>query len=361
MVRSSSCKNVDAVCFLNRFDDSWLYHYLTRFICIGLDQLTHDSWLLIDFFEHVVWVSPFSNIRKVKFSRVACPFFDVSIIVLYFNAVSLDNDQLLVMDFHVLVGFTNHGHSIRANHIVTISKTDQEWWLIFRYIDGAWIFRIHQSKSIGPTDDVEGFFEGFKRRQALFFSKFSDQVGCDFCICLPLEMVTSQVFFLDFKVVFNDAIVYQNKTTCLRTVWVSIVLSWFSMSGPTGMSNSRFPFDTFCLSWQFCNATNCLYQLALAFTSQKNTCRVITSVFELFKSLNQNISSICISYNTNDSAHSLYDIVLLYFPLYLVKRPMVDFSVTVNWSSLIYQKSNHWSQYTMLLTVCQLGNSRKLV
>ena len=127
MVRGTSRKDIDPICFLNSLDNSWIYHYLTRFICIGLDQLTHDSWLLIDFFEHVVWVSPFTNIRKVEFSRVASPFFDVSIIVLHFNAVSLDNDQLLVMDFHVLVGFTNHGHGIRADHIVTISKTDQEW------------------------------------------------------------------------------------------------------------------------------------------------------------------------------------------------------------------------------------------
>ena len=176
---------------------------------------------------------------------------------------------------------------------------------------------------------MKSFFEGFKNWQAIFFRKFSNQVNGDFCICLSLEVVTCKVFFLDFKIVFDHPIVDQNKATCFRAVWVGIVLSWFSMSGPTGMSNPSCPFDTFCLRWQFCNAANCLYQLALAFTSQKNTRRVIASVFEFFKSLNQNISSICISYNTNDSAHSFYDIALLYFPLYLVKRPMVDFSVTL--------------------------------
>ena len=127
MVRGPCRKDVNAVCLLNSLDNSWVYHYFTCFIGVGLDEFTHHSWLLIDFLEHVVWVSPFSNIRKVKFSRVAIPFLDMSIIVLDFNAISLDNDQFLVMDFHVLVSFTDHGHGIRADHIVAIAKTDQKW------------------------------------------------------------------------------------------------------------------------------------------------------------------------------------------------------------------------------------------
>ena len=127
MVRGTSRKDIDAVCFLNRFDDSWLYHYLTCLICIGLDEFTHHGWLLVNFLEHVVRISSLADIRKIEFSRVASALTTISVVVLDFNAVCFDDDQLFVMDFHILVGLTNHGHGIRADHIVTISKTDQEW------------------------------------------------------------------------------------------------------------------------------------------------------------------------------------------------------------------------------------------
>ena len=112
MVRCSSCKDVDTVCVLNSLDDSWVNDYLTRLICVGLYQLTHHCWLLINFLEHIVRVSSLTDIRQVKFSSVTSTLTTVAIIVLNFNTISLDDYQLLVMDFHVLVGLTNHSHSI---------------------------------------------------------------------------------------------------------------------------------------------------------------------------------------------------------------------------------------------------------
>ena len=91
MVRSSSCKNVDAVCFLNRFDNSWVYHYLTRFIGVGLDEFTHDSWLLIDFLEHVVWVSPLISRVFIHVHGEGIPLLFVPGKVLDGNVIRLNN------------------------------------------------------------------------------------------------------------------------------------------------------------------------------------------------------------------------------------------------------------------------------
>ncbi len=120
---------------------------------------------------HVVWVSPFPISERFS------PCNGRSIIVLYFNAVSLDNDQLLVMDFHILVSFANHGHGIRANHIVAIARPIQVV-IYFCHIDDA-----GSSASINAKQAPRmmwGAFEGFERRQAIFFSKFSDPSGLRF-------------------------------------------------------------------------------------------------------------------------------------------------------------------------------------
>ena len=65
MVRSTCCKNVNTIRFLDCLDDSWIYDHLPIFICIGLNEFTHDSRLLIDFLEHIVRIGPFTNIRQV--------------------------------------------------------------------------------------------------------------------------------------------------------------------------------------------------------------------------------------------------------------------------------------------------------
>ncbi|CKV86171.1 Uncharacterised protein [Mycobacterium tuberculosis] len=62
MVRCSSCKDVDAVCVLNSLNDIWVYDNLTSLICVGLDEFPHNSWLLVNFLEHVVRVSSLTDI-----------------------------------------------------------------------------------------------------------------------------------------------------------------------------------------------------------------------------------------------------------------------------------------------------------
>ena len=124
MIRSSCCKDIDAVSFLNSLDNFSIYSHLTLVICVSLDELTHHCWLLIDFFEHIVRVGSFTDIRKVKLSSIAITFFNISIIILNFDTISFHDNQLLIVNFHVLVCFTNHSHSIRADHVITITKTN---------------------------------------------------------------------------------------------------------------------------------------------------------------------------------------------------------------------------------------------
>ena len=206
MIRSSCCKNIDTVSVLNSLNNISIHSHLTLIICIGLNKLTHHCWLLINFFEHIVWVCSFTNIRKVKLSCITITFFDISIIVLNFNTIRLHDNQLLIVNFHILICFTNHSHGIWADHIIAITKTNQKWWFVFCHINCWGIFWIHEGKGIWSTNNMKSFLESFKGWQTVFFNKFTNQVNSNFSIGLTFEMMTRKVFFLNFKIVFNNTI-----------------------------------------------------------------------------------------------------------------------------------------------------------
>ncbi len=104
------------------------------------------------------------------------------------------------------------------------------WWFVLPTRWSAWIFHpSKQHKFYGWCGD----FEGFERRQAIFFSKFSDQVKL-----ISVSVASwngDRLGILPwFQGGFNHPIVDQNKATCL-TVWVTCPQLVFH-GGPTGMS-----------------------------------------------------------------------------------------------------------------------------
>ena len=85
---------------------------------------------------------------------------------------------------------------------------------------------------------MESFFESFQNIQAILFHKFTNQMNSDFCIRLPLKVMTCQIFFLHLQVVFNHPIVNEDKAPSLRSMGMGIVNGWFAMSRPARVSNT---------------------------------------------------------------------------------------------------------------------------
>ena len=238
MIRSSSSNDINAIRFLDCLDDGRINQHLIIFIRIGADQLTHHGRLFINFFQHVVRISTFADIGQVQLSSIAATFKNIAFVVLHFYTISRHDDQLFIMDFHVFAGLTNHSHSIGADHVVAVAQANQNRRFVFGNIDRRRILGIYQGKSVGTFDNVKGLAESVKNREAVFFCEFPNQMNCNFCICLAFKIMASKIVIFDIQVIFNYTVVNQNKTACLRSVRMGVILTWFSVGCPARMTNT---------------------------------------------------------------------------------------------------------------------------
>ena len=238
MIRSSSSNDINAIRFLDCLDDGRINQHLITVIRISADQLPHHGWLLVNFLQHIVRISAFADIRQVQLSSIATTFKNIAFVVLHFYAISRHDDQLFIMDFHVFAGLTNHSHGIGADHIVAVTQANQKRRFVFGNVDRRRILGIYQGKSVGTFDNVKGLAESVKNREAIFFREFPNQMNCNFCICLAFKIMASKVVIFDVQVIFNHTVVNQNKTTCLRSVRMGVILTWFPVGCPAGMSNT---------------------------------------------------------------------------------------------------------------------------
>ena len=139
-------------------DNSWINSDISFIICIGRNQFTHYSRLLINFFQHIVRISSFTNIRKIKFSCISTAFNSISFIIGNCDSIFGQNNQLFIVNFHKLTSFTNHSHGIWTNHVVTFTNTNQKWRFVFGNINRIWCLRVNKSKRIWPLDNMKRFF-----------------------------------------------------------------------------------------------------------------------------------------------------------------------------------------------------------
>ena len=87
---------------------------------------------------------------------------------------------------------------------------------------------------------------------------------------------------------------------------MGIVFTWFSMSSPTSMSDTSSPSNINAnFSMQVSDTTDRLDQTRSFPCCYKNSSRVITSVFQLFQALHQDISCVAISDNSDNSTHNI--------------------------------------------------------
>src|SRR5438045_1708962 len=120
-------------------------------------------------------------------------------------------------------------------------------------------------------------------------------------------MPFAQKLLLERSIIFNDSIMNNGKLSRSGIVRVSIFIVGFTMCGPAGMSHSYMTAQVLTLNkiFKVSNFTF-LFINRKAFIKQGNTCTIITPVFQAFKSFDDHIAGLSLTYVGNNSTHTLF-------------------------------------------------------
>ena len=241
------------------------------------------------------------NLYKLLFNLVTVQIVEGNLSLLY-------PAQLHIADIIYISRMLQNRRHIRRNIGFSVSHSQNHGAVFSRHIDLFRIIPEHDSKRIGTADTHHGMVQCVHRRPQILFIIIIHQLNGHLCIRFRIETVSVlQKLLLQLLIIFNNSIVNADNGSLVIAVGMRIVLRRLSMSRPAGMPDtavSHKGLTAVRLLIQHLQTSLCLYHLngAVAVTDRQ-ACRVIASVFQLGKTVQQHRRRLPVSHKANNSTH----------------------------------------------------------
>ena len=260
--------------------------------------------LFIDFLEHEVFEAAF-------FSRFGIPVdfkdflgngfaFEVRDPDIIFHD---DGDFPIIHDIR-LAGIAEDGRDIRGDVVFALAETDDERIILLAANDLIRFKFAHEDQRIRTAQTAQDFAD---RAGEIPVVHVGAQVGDDFRIRFRLEVIPFlEEFFLQFHVVFDDAVVDDGEITFFIRMGMGVDIRRTAMSCPTGMADADRADDRMSLyGFSQVDQTACLFADSNgAVMIDGDTGRIITAVFQLCQTIHQKICCFSVSDVTYNTTHS---------------------------------------------------------
>ena len=251
--------------------------------------------LLMDLFHHEMF-------KTGLFCRFCIPF-DFRSLLLDFIPVqviemSFSRSQLCKLKVAYIIhisGIFQDSRDIGRHIGLPIRNTDDHRAVLTGYPDLTGIVTEHQLQRIGSANTHHGFRNGINGTEFILLVVIIHQLDRYLCIGLAVKCITMlQQFFFQFRVIFNDTIMYANDFRFYRAgtgsaavagdMGMGIDLTGFAMGCPTGMSNTTGSFQRISIVRfldQIRKTALRLYYLCQGIAiADCKSCRVIPSIFQ---------------------------------------------------------------------------------
>ena len=201
-----------------------------------------------------------------------------------------------------------NGWYIGSDVVFSISVTENERRVFLGGHDGIWQIRTQNTQSITAFQPGQRLTHRTDKIAGLFII-VANQIGHHFRIRLGIEFYTLfHQLGAQFGLIFDDAVVHHSDLAAVGNVGVAVCIRRRTMGRPTGMSNAHttgYGLPVIGLVTKYLQSTLCLGHLHFFCTVNTNTCGVISPVFQLRQSLQQNGSGLAVTCISDYSTHRI--------------------------------------------------------
>ncbi|MNJ48990.1 hypothetical protein D3C77_442030 [compost metagenome] len=263
------------------------------------------GWLLVDFLEH-----------EVAIGALVGGF--GAFVVLHGFALDLGTGQIpdghlvtadlgdiAFFQIHETVGHLTQGQLVGSQEVLTMTQANHQRATATGGQQTVRLMRTDYRQTISTVQLLDCSLEGVGQvRDA--FQGVVQQVDDDFGVCLRAEQVTQALeLFTQFFVVLDDAVVHHRQILA-GEMRVGIMLGWRAVGCPTSVGNTQLAcqrvggYSGFQLA-DLADAATTLQGPLLGV--DRETCAVITAVFQALEAFDQDSGDITFGDGANDSTH----------------------------------------------------------
>ena len=218
----------------------------------GIQRIQYCLWLFMDLFHHEMLISGFFRCFCIPFNGFQLSLDLISIKIVEGDFAFFHTRHLQISDIIYIAGVFQDRRYVRSDKGFIFCHSKDHGAVFSGYIYFTRIILEHDRKGIGTTDTYHGMCDGIHRCSLIFLVIIIDQLDCYLGIGLRIESIafTGELIF-QFLIVLNDAVVDCYDITIVCHMRMCIVLRGFTMSCPSGMTDTTG-------SW-YCLSAVCLF------------------------------------------------------------------------------------------------------
>ena len=267
--------------------------------------------LFENFLKHEVLVTPLFYLSEVDVDglHLQLLFLTENTHDMYILTQSDDGD-VAILEIHHLVGIFDDGAGIGTEEEFPVADTNYKRTLLASGNDLRGVTLVENGDSVGTDDLIKCHLNSLEQREVFLHHNILHELYQHLGIGVAFELdALGLEFLLYVRIILNDSIVDNGQIMALRIVRVGIASRRLSVGGPARMGDTDIATDILvaAILRQVVNLTLRLVDVQLTVSIDEcHTCRVVTTILEPTKSLNQNRISVLLSYVSNYSTHIIF-------------------------------------------------------
>ena len=202
--------------------------------------VTHSFRLFVNFFQHEMFKTAFfsSFCIPVNFKYFFVNGSTINILNPY--AVFSNSSNFAIAHNKSTTSVVNDCRDIGSDKVFTFAQANNQRVIFFGADDFILFSFAHEYQRVRTFDYFQHFFNGAFH---VSVKQVCHQVSNYFSISIRSEYYTfSNQFFFKCQIVFNDAVVNNNKFTAAISMGMAVTISRTTMGCPTSMTNTHYTF-----------------------------------------------------------------------------------------------------------------------
>ena len=264
--------------------------------------------LLVDLLNHKMVIAVLLGGGELPINVLGGLLQFISLAVIEMDGIGGHFHQLVIVQIHHLTGIPEHSGDIRRYKVAAVTIAKDHGTGFFGRHNGVGIVLAQGHEGIAALDLIQRRLHGIQQRAAAGFQAVGDQVTGHLGIRLGLEGIALlQEHGLDVQIVFHNAVVNQRNPSVAAEMGMGIDIRRGAMGCPTGMTNPN-------IAGHICAVMGCLHQVRqppllfgdmhLAARAGADAGRIITSIFQLTKAIQQHGGRRGMASKSNNTTHN---------------------------------------------------------
>ena len=260
----------------------------------------------MDLFDHKVGIAVFLCSRQLPVDMLRLLMHFISLAVIEMHGIRRHFQQISIVEINYLTGVPQYRRNVRGHKVAAVSHSNDHGAGLLCRNDGIRLILTNRHKGIAALDHIQCHLHGIQQLSGLLIT-IGNQITGNLRVRLRQEGISLlQQHRLEIQIVLHNTVMDQRNFPITADMRMGIEIRGCAVGRPSGMSDANISGQLLSIIagfYQIGKSSLLFHQVQLSTVKGANTRRIISSVFQLRKAIQQHRCRRNMTCKSNNTTH----------------------------------------------------------